>query len=142
MIGLRPEHHINHRLATHQFGTFGLRNTTCNGDNHLVRSVRFLGFFVFADTTQIGKDLFSSLFADVAGIENNHIRTCGVVDRLVAQRRQYILHALTVINIHLTAIGFYKKLLRHAHFWIRFCFPEYAEKRCESSHRRTDIFDI
>ena len=128
MIGLRPEHHIDHRFATHQFRTFGLRNTTGNSDNHLVRAIGFLGFFVFTNTAKIGKDLLSSLFADVASIEDNHIGTCGIVDRLVTQRRQYVLHALAVINIHLTAIGFYKKLFRHTHFWIRFLLSRIRRK--------------
>ena len=115
MISLRTKHHINNGFAAHKLRPFGLRDTARHRDNHLVAAIGFLGFFVFAHTPQIGKDLFSRLFTDMAGVEDHHIGVLCTVDRLVSQWRQDILHALTVIDIHLTAIGFYKKFLRFSH---------------------------
>ncbi len=134
MVGLRTKHHIDHRFALHQFGPFGLRDAAGNRDNHLVAAIGFLGFLVLAHAAQIRKYLFGGLFADMAGIEDNHIGPLGAVDRLVTQRRQNILHAQAVIDIHLTAICFYKKFLRFSHAR-SVSLSQNAEKRCDHSHR-------
>ena len=101
VIGLRADHQIDHRLTAHDFLALGLRHTSGNADLQI--GVFRLDALI---APQLGINLFSRLFADVAGVQQNHIRPLGRLDLLIAGRAQRFGHALAVIDVHLTAIGF------------------------------------
>ena len=101
VIALGAEHNIHPRRAGSDFRPFRLRDTARHRDNHLP-ATRHLGF---AQPAEIGKHLLGRFFADMAGIEDDHI---GILRRLrwrIAKGCEHIGHARTVINIHLAAPG-------------------------------------
>ena len=74
VIALRAHHQINNRCTSHDLATFGLGDATGNGHFH----VWVIGFDLFYPP-QIGIKLFSSFFADVAGVEQHHISAFDVI---------------------------------------------------------------
>ena len=111
MIGLRAYNDINPGRSAGNFLTLCLRNTASNGNHHIAALLIARPFLHHPQTAQLGEHLFRCLLADVTGIENHHIRTLGAINCLIAQRRKRICHAVRVIDIHLTAIGFDEKFL-------------------------------
>ena len=111
VITLRPNHEINHRLSTHDFGAFRLGHTA----GHTDLQVRFINFKPFV-AAQLGIYLFRRFFSDMASVEQNHIRVIGCLGLRIALGSQQFSHTLTVIDIHLAAISFYEQffILRHS----------------------------
>ena len=101
VIGLRPQHNIHPGRAGGDFRPFRLGHTARHRDNHLP-AARNLGL---PQAAQIGKHLLGRFFADVAGIENDHIGILRHFRRRIAKRREHIRHARAVIDIHLAAPG-------------------------------------
>ena len=107
VIALRADHQIDQRLAAHDLLALGLRDAAGNAD----LEIGFLGLQPLV-AAQLGIDLFRRLFTDMAGVEQDHV---GVVRRRrldIALPAQRLGHAFAVIDVHLTAIGLDKELLR------------------------------
>ena len=101
MISLRAKHHIDDGSAFHDFCAFGLGNTARDGDFH----IRIVFFFMLTNTAEFRINFLGGFLANVTGVENDQIGMVGFFDGGVTNRGQHIGHALTVIDIHLTAIG-------------------------------------
>ena len=108
MIGLRPDNQINQRLTPHDLFPLSLRDTSGHANLQIGVCVPQR-----AQTAKLGIHLFRRLFADMARVEENHIRALWRVDLLIPTCAQSLSHALTVIDVHLTAIGLHKQLLGH-----------------------------
>ena len=110
MVGLRANNQVDHRLTRDNLGTLSLRNTACYADFQIR-----LGIFQRAVATKLRIYLFRRLFADVARVQKDHIRVFGSIRRHIALTAKTLRHPLAVVDVHLTAIGFDKKLLRRGH---------------------------
>ena len=106
VIGLRSDHQIDQRHPSQNLGALGLGHAARHANLQ-----RGLGIFQRAQTPQIRIQLFTGLFADVAGVQKHHIRLFGSVGQHIAIRDHGLGHPLAVIDIHLTAIGFDEQLL-------------------------------
>lgn len=60
-------------------------------------------------TAKIGIDFLGGLFPDVTRVQNDKISAVSFVRRRIAKRGQNITHTLTVVHVHLAAIGFDKQ---------------------------------
>jgi hypothetical protein len=69
---------------------------------------------MFADAAEVRKHLVRRLFADMAGVQDDHVRAFRLFDRGIAQRRQHIGHAAAVIDVHLAAPGLDKQFFLFA----------------------------
>ena len=107
VIILRAHHQIDQRHPAHDLGALGLRHAARDADLEI-------GLFILErlQPAQIGIDLFGGFLADVAGVEQYHIRLGGVVGQHIALGAHGLGHALAVIDVHLTAIGLDMQLLR------------------------------
>ena len=113
VISLRAEHEINSRLAAHDLFAFSLRNTARNAKQHFSAG----RLFQTLELAQLRKHLLRRLLTDVTGVEENQIGIIRGLDTGIAQRSQNILHPFGIIDVHLTAIGFYKEAFgRRGHF--------------------------
>ena len=83
VIALRADHHVHERLTPNDFRALGLCHTTRHAD----LQIRFFRLEPLV-ATQLGIDLFRRLFADVTGVENDHVRVFGRVGRDIAFARQ------------------------------------------------------
>ena len=110
VIGLRPEHHVDHRGAAGDFLALGLRHAAGHPDQH-VAAQRPALVLEFLEPPQLGKHLLAGFFADMAGVEQHQIGLRHVQRRLIAMRRQRIAHAVAVIDVHLAPIGLDEQLL-------------------------------
>ncbi len=110
IVGLRTENHVDIFGAVENNIALGLRDAACDSEKHLA-AIFFFGDFVFAQTAEIRKHFVGRTFANVTGIQNCHVRAFGRINHVIAKRAQDIGHAMTVIDIHLAAIGLDKKLL-------------------------------
>ena len=110
VIRLRPNNQINCGLATHDLFTLSLSDTA----RYTNLQVRLIGLQRL-ETAQFGVDLFSGLLADVASVEQNHVCFFGAGHFCVALGAHRLSHAFTVIDVHLTAVGFDKQLLGVSH---------------------------
>ncbi len=118
---LRAEHHIDIGRAVADRRAFLAGDAAANAD-HQLRIV----LFQFAPAAQLGKDLFLGLFADRAGIEEDHVgfsRILGDFHGLVFA--QQVHHARAVVLVHLAAMGFDEKLAGHV-----------TGRRCAKNDRR------
>ncbi len=104
MIGLRPEHDVHIGRAGQDFRAFRLGDAAGHRQDHL--SARG-GARIFQTTqaAELGEHLLGGFFADVAGVEDHHVRAIRLRGRRVAQRRQHILHPGAVVHVHLAAPG-------------------------------------
>jgi len=66
-------------------------------------------------TAQFGIDLLRRLLANVAGVEQDHIRIIGPVGRDIALTAKALGHAFAVIDVHLATIGLDEQLFRLCH---------------------------
>src|SRR5258708_28536478 len=73
MIALRTDHDVDDGRAADDLLAFGLRDATGHRDPHLATVARSL---VLGDPQppEFGVDLFGSLLADMAGVEDHQIR--------------------------------------------------------------------
>ena len=111
VVALRPHHQINNRRHPPQnLGPLGLRHTPRDADLQ-----PGLGLLQCPEPPQIGIQLLRCLFPDMAGVDQHHIGIIHRVRRHIALPAQRLRHAFTVIDIHLTAIGFDEQLLRVGH---------------------------
>jgi len=110
VIGLRPDHEIDHRLARDDLLALGLRHAARHADLQI--GVGHLQILVAA---QLGIDLLGRLLADVAGVEQDHVGLFRGRHFHVAFRPQRLGHALAVIDVHLAAIGADEELFRIGH---------------------------
>ena len=116
VIALRADDNVHRALAPDNLCTFRLRHAARHRDHHLTAGLRFL-FLQHAQLAQLGIDLVRSPLADVAGVQNDHIRRVRRIGRGVAQRRQQIRHAGGIIDVHLAAIGLDEELF-HGFFGV------------------------
>jgi hypothetical protein len=110
VIGLRPHDKVHHRLAAHDLFALGLRDTSRHAD--LEVGVRLPQGF---EAAKLGIDLFRRLLADVAGVQEDHVRALGRCHLLIPFRAQRLGHAFAVVDVHLTAVGLDVELLRPGH---------------------------
>ncbi len=104
MIGLRPEHQVDHRRAARNFLAFGLGDAAGHADHHVAaRSTLFA--LQFLEPSEFGEHLFAGLFTDMAGVEQHQVRLADFLRRHIAVRRQRVGHAIAVIDVHLAARG-------------------------------------
>ena len=104
VIGLRTEDHIYVGRAAGDFCAFGLSHASGHAE-HQATADAFPVALQLMQAAQFRKDFLGSLFADVAGVENDHIGVVRCRAGIVTQRREDIGHARGVIDIHLTAVG-------------------------------------
>ena len=100
VIALRPDHQIDQRLAAHDLFALGLRDTARHADFE----IRVRGLEI-AKAAQFGIDLFGGFFADVTGVEQDHVGVIGACGFHIARAAHGLCHPLAVIDVHLTAIG-------------------------------------
>ena len=110
VIGLRPHDQIDHRLAPDDLFALGLGHTARHADLQVG-----LGRAQRLQPPKLGIDLLGGLFPDMAGVQQDHVRLGHIARFLIALGAQGLGHALAVIDIHLTAIGFHKELLWRGH---------------------------
>jgi hypothetical protein len=79
VIGLRADHKIDDRRTAQDLGPFGLGDAA--RDAHL--EVRFVGLQL-PQAAKVGVQLLRRLFADVAGVEKDHVRLFRHVGRDIA----------------------------------------------------------
>ena len=114
MVALRADHDVDDGGAGDDFGAFGLGHATGNGDNGVFAECAALVFH-FLDAAEVRIDLFGSLFANVAGIEDDQVGV-GLVERFgIADRAELLSDALAIVNVHLTTERFEKDLLGLTH---------------------------
>ena len=101
VIGLRPQHNIHPGRAGGDFRPFRLGHTARHRNNHLP-AARNLGL---PQAAKVREHLLGRFFADMAGIEDDHIGILRHFRWRIAKRRQHIRHARAVIDIHLAAPG-------------------------------------
>ena len=103
VIGLRANDQVHNRLTAHNLFAFGLRDTARNTNFQIgvVIAQRF-------QAAQFRIDLFRCLLANVARIQQDHIRFFRTAHLLITLTRQRLCHTLAVIDIHLAAIGFHE----------------------------------
>jgi hypothetical protein len=104
MIGLRSDDEIDDRRSADDFFALGLRHAAGDADDHLA-SGSLPAIAQPAQAAQFGIDLLGRLFADMARVEQHHIRIVGRCRLDIAFRTQRIGHALAVVDVHLAAIG-------------------------------------
>ena len=107
VIALRPHHQINKRLAAHNLFAFGLRHTA----RHTDFQVRVF-VFQFPKPAKLRINLLGRLFPNVAGVEQDHIRIVWGFRFDIPGAAHGFGHTLTVVDVHLTAIGLDKEFLR------------------------------
>ena len=107
---MRADNQIDQRLAAHDLFPLGLGNTARNTD----LEVRLVGLQPL-EAAQLGIDLLRCLLPDMTCVQKDHVRIVGRFGFNVTFTAQRFGHAFTVIDIHLTAIGLDKQLLRSAH---------------------------
>ena len=114
MIALRPDHDVHGRRAADDFLALGLRDAARDGNAHLtaVACGLVLGD---AQPPEFGVDLFGSLLADMAGVEDHEIRILGAGRLDKAFARQRVHHALRIVDVHLAAIRLDMQLARRLH---------------------------
>ena len=110
VIALGADHQIDSRLAAHDFSAFGLCDAPCH-PNLQVRIANLERL----EPPKFRIDLFSCLFTDVTGIQQDHIRIFSRFGFDIALCAQAFSHALTVIDIHLAAICLDKQLFLRGH---------------------------
>jgi len=101
MVGLWPQHDIDERRPRQNLGALRLRHTAGHRQHHA--SAR--GLLQPTQPAQFGKHLLGGLVADMAGIEDDHVRTLRLPYRGIAQRRQNVGHTRAVIHVHLATPG-------------------------------------
>ena len=94
MIGLRTNNDIDGSCALGDFGTFCLRNASCDRDHRSASIVTTQG-------ADFGIDALHRAFTDMAGVQHNHICLCCAGLRH-ALRAQKLAHSLAIIDVHLT----------------------------------------
>ena len=114
VIALRTDDDIDHRRAADDLAAFGLRDAAGDRDVHAPALAR--GFVLDgAQPAEFRIDLLGSLFADVAGVEDDEIGVIDVCGLDKAFDRQRVHHALRIVDIHLAAIGLDMQLARRLH---------------------------
>ena len=78
-----------------------------------------LRLFQRTEPTKFRIDLLGRLFADVAGVQQDHVRVVGPVGLDIPLPAHGLGHAFAVVDVHLTAVGLDKKLLGGGHGIIR-----------------------
>ena len=107
VVGLRANDQINHRLAANNLSTLGLSHASGNAKFQIgISDLQML------HAAQFVVNFFSSFFANVTGIQQDHIRIVRGVGLHISFAAQRLGHAFTVINVHLTAIRLDKQLFR------------------------------
>jgi hypothetical protein len=114
MIALRPENEIDCRRAPNDLFTLGLRHAASYGDDEPA-IFRRGGLFQAVHAAKLGIDLFGGFLADMASIEDDEVGILGRASLDIAMGRQSIRHATRVVDVHLTAEGFYVKLAALLH---------------------------
>ena len=101
VIGLRSQHEVDQRLAAHDLFAFGLRNTASHGDCHVATGLALHAL----QLAEFGIDFFGGLFTNMARVQHNEVCRFRRINRRIAERTQYVPHALGIIDIHLAPIG-------------------------------------
>ena len=107
VVALRADHQIDQRHPAQDLFAFRLRDAA--GDADLQVGVVGLDR---AQAAKVGVELFRSFLADMAGVEQHHVRILGPVGRNVAFGAQRLGHAFAVVDVHLAAVGLDEELLR------------------------------
>src|SRR5690606_31530736 len=71
-----------------------------------------LAILQLAQPAKLVKGLLRGLFADVAGVDDDHVGAVRRLRRGIAERCQDIRHAGGIIDVHLATIGADEKFLR------------------------------
>ena len=108
VIALGANDKVYHRLPAHDFCAFGLGHTASDTDLQIGA-----GVFEGLVAAQLGIDFFGGFFADVASVEQDHVRVFRRVCLFVAF--EGFGHALTVIDVHLATIGLDEELFGACH---------------------------
>ncbi len=108
MIGLRSKHDVHEWRAFDDRSAFGLTDAAGHRDHQTAAGPLGLQG---ADAPEIGKHLLRRFLADVAGVQDHHVRVVHVIRRTEAVGRQHIRHAIGVVDVHLTAVGLDEQLL-------------------------------
>ena len=104
MVGLRANDDIDGGRTAKDFLAFRLRNAAGNAD-HEFATLLFARFFHVAQAAERRVDLFSRLFADMTGVQQNQIRLAHILRLNIAVLRQRIAHTDGIVDVHLTAVG-------------------------------------
>ena len=110
VIGLRADHQIDHGHPPQDLIALGLRHAARHTNLHAR-----LGLLQRFQPAKVGVKLFAGLFADVAGVQQHHIRILGCLGQHIAIRAHRLSHALAVVDVHLTAVGLDEKFLDVGH---------------------------
>ena len=113
VIGLRPDNDIDPWRAAGDFLALCLGNAASNSDGDIASLLVTGMFFHHPETAQLGEDLLRRLLANVAGVEDDHVRPVRLRCRRIAERRQNICHAIGIIDIHLAPVGLDEQLFCH-----------------------------
>ena len=105
MIGLWSHNQINRRLPRDDFGAFRLRHATRDRNYHAPAAFGLFGLERL-QPSEFGINFLGRFLADVAGVQNYHVRVVWRLARRVAKRRQQIRHAGGIVDVHLAAVGF------------------------------------
>ena len=90
VIGLRAEHEVHERLAAHDFLAFGLRDASGDGNRHPAAGCLLHPL----ELAEFGIDLLRRLFANMTGVQHDQIGGFRRVHGRIAERTQYVPHAL------------------------------------------------
>ena len=102
VVCLRAEHDVHIGCACQDLAPLRLRHAAgdCK-DGSLSRiGARLLDH---PQAPELREHLLGSAIADMAGVEDHHVRRVGALGRRVAERAEHIGHARTVIDVHLAA---------------------------------------
>src|SRR5262245_18574141 len=120
MIALRPDHEIHHRGAPHAFAALGLRHAAGHRHQGLLALLLATGFEL-ADTSELGIDFLRRLFANVAGVEDDHIGVLDGSGGAIARAAKCLADAFRIIDVHLAAERLDEHLFGLSHLTQLFC---------------------
>ena len=113
VIGLRPDDDIDPGRTTRDFLALGLRDAAGDGDRNLATFLVAGALFHHPQPAKLGKHLLGCLFANVTGVQNDHVGALGATRGGIAERRKNVGHAIGIIDIHLAPVGLDEQFLRH-----------------------------
>ncbi|MCY1360835.1 hypothetical protein D9M69_474800 [compost metagenome] len=107
--GLRAEHHVDVGRALADGGAFLAGHAAADADHQ-----RGILLLQRAPGAQLGEHLLLGLFADRAGIQQDHVGFFGLLREFQGLvLAQQIRHARAVVLVHLATVGLDEKLLGH-----------------------------
>ena len=113
VIGLWTDNNVNPGGAAGDFLAFSLGHTASDRNGDAASLLVTGAVFHHPQSAKFGEHLFRRLFADMAGVEDDHVGPLGITSRRIAKRRKHVGHAVGIIDIHLAPVGLDEQLLCH-----------------------------